>query len=155
MRRKDRQISDEAQLSSIIAESRVCRLAMLDGNRPYIVPLCFGYQPGFLFFHSAPRGKKIDLLRHNPNVCFEFDLTYGMVESAKACQWSMKYRSVIGFGKALFIENPEEKREALGIIMRQYTDGEFSFGDEMLEATAVFKVRIESMSGKRSRQPEP
>ncbi len=150
MRRKDRQTSDEAGIESIIAQSRVCRLAMIDGDRPYIVPLCFGYRDGFLFFHGASRGKKIDLLRKNPNVCFEFDLLDGTVEAEKACDWSMKYRSVIGFGRAVFIEDPEEKRRALFVIMQQYSDRIFRFPDSILKATAVFKVRIETMTGKES-----
>ncbi len=153
MRRKDRQITTESDIRTIIRQSRVCRLAMLDGDRPYIVPLCFGYQDGYLFFHSATRGKKIDLLRKNPTVCFEFDLVHGTVEADKACHWSIQYQSVVGFGKAIFIDNLEQKRQALGVIMQQYSDKAFKFRDNILKATAVFKVRIEAVTGKRSWQP--
>jgi nitroimidazol reductase NimA-like FMN-containing flavoprotein (pyridoxamine 5'-phosphate oxidase superfamily) len=62
----------------------------------------------------------------------------------------MKYQSVIGFGKAVFVENEDEKRKALNIIMRQYTDRLFQFPKNMLKATAVIKVEIESVTGKHS-----
>ena len=62
----------------------------------------------------------------------------------------MKYQSIIGFGKATFIEGPEEKKDALGIIMAQYSDRQFQFPEKEVNATAVFKVEIESMTGKQS-----
>ena len=150
MRRTDKEISDESVIKSIIEKAKVCRLGMIDGNRPYIVPLCFGYQDNVLYFHGALKGRKIDLLRKNSNVCFEFDLISEPLEAEDACDWGMRYQSVIGFGKAFFIENPDEKRRALGIIMAQYSDRQYQFPDNMLQATAVIKVAIEGMTGKHS-----
>ena len=84
------------------------------------------------------------------NVCFECDVDAEPIESKQACAWSMKYRSVIGFGKASFIESPEEKTEALKIIMEHYSDEDFHFPLEALNKTAVIKVEIEHMTGKKS-----
>jgi uncharacterized protein len=150
MRRKDREIADPAAIRAIMETFQVCRLGMVDGNKPYIVPLCFGYHENALYFHGALEGRKIGLLRNNPQVCFEFDRVIDMVESDQACNWSMRYHSVVGSGKAVFIENPDEKRAALAIIMGQYSDRAFQFPDTRLEKTAVFKVDIESITGKRS-----
>jgi len=50
MRRKDREIEDRAELESIIGSATVCRLAMSEDDRPYIVPLCFGYKDGNLYY---------------------------------------------------------------------------------------------------------
>jgi nitroimidazol reductase NimA-like FMN-containing flavoprotein (pyridoxamine 5'-phosphate oxidase superfamily) len=150
MRTKDKEISDGAAIEAIIQKATVCRLGMVDGNKPYIVPLSFGYYDNVLYFHGALKGQKIDILRKNPSVCFEFDLVAEPVESEKACSWSMKYQSVIGFGKAFFVEDSDEKREALSVIMAQYSDQLFQFPEKMLKATAVIKVEIESMTGKHS-----
>jgi len=92
-----------ASAKGIILKSTVCKLAMCDRHQPYIVPLCFGFKDNILYFHSAPKGKKIDILKNNPNVCFEFDIFTQVIKSAKACKWGMKYRSVIGYGKASFV----------------------------------------------------
>ena len=150
MRRKDKEISDKSGIKAIIEKANVCRLGMVNGNKPYIVPLCFGYQDNVLYVHGTLKGRKIDCIRNNPNVCFEFDIVSETLDSESACDWSMKYQSVIGFGKAVFIENEDEKRKALSIIMGQYTDRLFQFPENMLKATAVIKVEIESMTGKHS-----
>lgn len=150
MRRKEREISDRSDIESIIHRSAVCRLALSVENRPYIVPLCFGYEGNTLYFHSAPEGKKLDILRENDDVCFEFDIDVEAVRADDACDWGMKYRSIVGFGKASFIEDVESKRNALDIIMKQYSGGSFSYSIKALEKTTLFKVEIENMSGKQA-----
>lgn len=152
MRRAEREISDPIEIETIIMRSAVCRLAMSDDNCPYIVPMNFGYKDNVLYFHSATEGKKVDILKSNSNVCFEFDIDHELIESPNACDYSMKYRSVIGFGTATKIECPSEKKEALSIIMRQYTDSEpnFEFAESSFNRTVLFKVLIKSITGKKS-----
>lgn len=150
MRRKDKEISDESGIEAIIEKAMVCRLGMVNGDKPYIVPLSFGYRDNALYFHGALRGQKIDLIKENSNVCFEFDIAAEALDGEEACDWSMKFKSVIGFGKAAFIEGLEEKRQALGVIMAQYSKKEFEFPEKMVNATAVIKVAIERMTGKQS-----
>jgi nitroimidazol reductase NimA-like FMN-containing flavoprotein (pyridoxamine 5'-phosphate oxidase superfamily) len=140
LRRKEKEIIDKNKIESIIRKSTVCRLGLADNGTPYLVPLCFGYDNGALFFHSARKGRK----------CFEFDIASKVKAGKTACAWGMKYRSVIGFGKALFVEDPEERRKALDIIMRQYADGDFEYSEESFEKALVIKVEIESMTGKKS-----
>ncbi len=150
MRKKEKEITDKNEIISIIAKAKVCRLAMIDGNRPYIVPLSFGYRDNTLYFHGSLQGKKIDLILENPNVCFEFDQLIETIESEKACSWSMKFQSVIGFGMACLLDEKEEKQKALAIIMAQYSNRRFDFPEKMLQATAVIKVAVESLTGKQS-----
>lgn len=150
MRRKDKAISDASEINTIISKATVCRLGMVNGDKPYIVPLCFGYQDNALYFHGALKGQKIDLIKENPNVCFEFDIATEAIGEDEACDWSMKFQSVIGFGKATVIEGLEGKRHALGVIMAQYSDKKFQFPEKMVKATAVIKVEIDKMTGKQS-----
>ena len=150
MRRKDKEITEIKDIEEIIKRARVFRLAMTLDDNPYIVPLCFGYRDKTIYFHSAREGKKIDIIKKNNNVCFEFDIDYELIESENSCKWGMRYRSVIGFGKVAIIENMEEKQAALGIIMQNYTDKVFLFPEKMVEATFVAKIDIEQISGKNS-----
>ncbi|MBW1637382.1 MAG: pyridoxamine 5'-phosphate oxidase family protein [Deltaproteobacteria bacterium] len=62
----------------------------------------------------------------------------------------MKYRSVIGFGNAVFIEGSEEKQNAISIIIGQYSESPFQLTENRLKATTVIKVEIESLTGKQS-----
>ena len=150
MRRKDKEFFDKAEISAIIKQANVCRLGMVDGNKPYVIPLCFGYSDNVIYFHCALEGKKNDLIRKNPNVCVEFDLFAETIESEKACGWSMKYQSVIVFGQAFFIEDLDEKKGAMNIIMKQYSDKSFQFPENQFKAIAVIKVDIESITAKQS-----
>jgi nitroimidazol reductase NimA-like FMN-containing flavoprotein (pyridoxamine 5'-phosphate oxidase superfamily) len=150
MRRKEKEITDVSEIKAVIQNAHVCRLGMVDGDQPYLVPLCFGYRDNVLYFHGALKGRKLDIMRENANVCFEFDQVSEILKSEDACDWSIQYQSVVGFGKAEFIEDADEKSQALKIIMAQYSDRKFEFPENMLKATAVFKVAIKSMTGKQS-----
>jgi nitroimidazol reductase NimA-like FMN-containing flavoprotein (pyridoxamine 5'-phosphate oxidase superfamily) len=150
MRKKEKEITEKAAIEAIIKKSLVCRLALSDNNSPYIVPLCFGYKDKVLYFHGSQKGKKIDIIKKNPKVCFEFDTDTEIVKAEDACRWTMRYQSVIGFGKAVFLEDTEEKRKALNVIMSQYSDGTFEYNDAILKKTFMIKVEIEGMTGKQS-----
>lgn len=150
MRRSEKEVKEKSEIEAIIRQSIVCRLAMSENNRPYLVPLNFGYRDNVLYFHGAGEGKKIDILKNNPNVCFEFDIGAATVQAEDACFWGMKFQSVIGFGKASFIEDEKEKENALTVIMGQYSDAAYTFDENFIRATTVIKVEIGSMTGKRS-----
>ena len=151
MRRREKEITDLQEIEAILRRAQVCRLALVDGDRPYIVPMNFGYERGILYFLCAPEGRKLEILRRNRHVCFEVDVDHElMTGGAQPCRWGMRYRSVIGFGSAFFIEDATEKRGALAVIMGQYAEGEFDFPEEEVTRTTVFKVEIETMTGKKS-----
>jgi hypothetical protein len=150
LRRREKEITDKSEIDSIIRKSLVCRLGLADDGSPYIVPLCFGYKDNSLYFHSAKEGRKIEILKRNNDVCFEFDDNLEVQAGKAACDWGMKYRSVIGYGTASFIEDPEEKRKALDVIMAQYADGDFEYSEKLFEEALVIKVDISSMTGKKS-----
>ena len=150
MRRSEKEIDDIGVIEEILRTASVCRLGLCEGNRPYVVPLCFGYEENALYVHCASQGKKMEILRKNKNVCFEVDIEQEFIKGETACDCGMKYRSVIGFGKAVFVEDAESKRKALDIIMQNYLDGTFEYLEEAVEKTVVVKIEIESMSGKKS-----
>lgn len=154
MRRAEKEITDRAEIDSIIRRSRVCHLGLSDHGQPYVVPLNFGYDGQALYFHCAQEGRKLDILRRNNKVCFEFDIVDGIVEADQACNWGTRYQSVIGFGIAHFLDDRAAKQHALTLIMAQYAERSFSFPPEMppeiVSRTALVKIEIESLTGKRS-----
>lgn len=150
MRGKEKEITARSEIEDVIHRSIVCRIGMSDDDMPYVVPLCFGYQDNAIYVHGSLKGKKAEILRKNPNVCFEFDIDAEIVEAETACEWGMRYQSVIGFGRASFLEESDEKRRALDVIMNQYSDRPFRFPDEAINGTAVIRIEIASMTGKRA-----
>jgi nitroimidazol reductase NimA-like FMN-containing flavoprotein (pyridoxamine 5'-phosphate oxidase superfamily) len=151
MRRKEKAITDETEIIDILSSETVCRLAFAEKNIPYIVPVNFGYRNRALYIHSAQEGRKISIIEKNDLVCFEIESGVRMISAGSACGFSMAYRSLIGYGKASFLYDSGLKREALNIIMKKQTGSEgWSFSEKSLEKTAVIKVQIESISGKKS-----
>jgi len=151
VRRSDREITDPAELESILKQALVCRMGLCDGDHPYVVPMNYGYRDGSVFLHSATEGRKIDVLRWNPNVCLEFETDVELIPAESPCSFSMKYRSVIASGKAVFLESAEEKAKGLNVIMTHYTGKEFEFPPQALERIVVIRVDLEDCSGKRNR----
>lgn len=151
MRRKDKEITDRVAMESIIRTSRVCRIALCDGDTPYMVPMCFGYDGRSIYLHSAREGRKIDLLKRNPHVCVEFETDCEVITADNPCSFSMRYRSVIGFGKAHFVEDIEERHHAMQIILGQYTKESFALDHAAMEALAIIRLDIDELSGKQSR----
>ena len=150
MKKKDREIKDKAGIERIIKKALVCRVALADGDSPYVFPVCFGFKNGCLYFHSAREGRKIEILRRNNKVCFEMDIDTEMVESEKGCEWGIQYSSVIGFGRASFVEDVEEMKEALGILLEHYSNKQYEFSEQSLQQVTVIKIQVENLTGKSS-----
>jgi uncharacterized protein len=151
MRRNDKEIKDKAEIESIIKQAQVCRIGISEKDIPYIVPMNFGYENNCLYFHSAIEGKMLDMVRKNSSVCFEMDVDCQIVKpQGPPCSWTAKYRSVIGSGKAIIIENVQEKLKALNIITGHYGGGWYEFSRKDLDRVSIITIEISSLTGKVS-----
>lgn len=167
MRRKDREVTDFAEIMAILEKCEIVRLAMVDEGIPYIVPLNFGYgvetteenqangekkETVTLYFHSAAEGRKIDILKKNPYVCFEGDCSVKLTKGQDACSWSTEFESVIGYGRVSFLTEVADKKKALDIMMGRYGfEGTPVYPEELLERMSLYQLTVESISGKRKR----
>ncbi|ACF14291.1 putative nitroimidazole resistance protein [Chloroherpeton thalassium ATCC 35110] len=149
MRRKDREIVDRLEIDAIIHSATVMHLAMSDNDVPFLVPLFYAYDGQAIFFHSAHAGTKMEILKRNNKVCFEISVDHGVIESEQACDFEARHRTVIGFGSASFIEDEAEKTSALDLIVARFSDKKFDYPKAAVNRTAVIKIEIESIKGKR------
>ncbi len=150
MLRGDREITDPVLLDHILREAQVCRLGMADGGEPYVVPVNFACQGGSLYFHSALRGMKFEILRRNPRVCIEVDEALGIVSAESACAWGFRYRSVIGTGLAQFVYDSGEKRKALNLLMEKYSGrSAWDYPDFQLDRVCIIRIDLERVTGKQ------
>ena len=152
MRRRDKLIADRARQLEIVDQAQVLRLGLVDGDRPYVVPMNFGREGDDIWLHSAADGLKLACLRRNPRVCVEIDHFDGLCAGDDACRdWSSRYSSIVAFGTAEIVQDPQLKVHGLEVIMRKYSGrSDWRFDPRQLAATAVVRVRIESITGKRS-----
>ena len=152
MRRKEKEITNITEIEAIIQKAEVCRLGLAVDNTPYIVPVFFGYENNCLYIHCGKEGRKLDMIRQNNTVCFEMEVDTKITNRDKpACQWSAAYRSVIGCGSAFILENFEEIKQALDVIMRHYSNQtSFEYKKKAVEEVAIIKIVVDHMSGKQS-----
>ena len=160
MRKPEREITDPAELRYVLQKALVCRIGMIDDGEPYVVPMNFGIGDNCLYLHSSPKGRKVAVMRKSPRVCFEMDTDVGMVEAEKPCDWSVRYRSIIGTGTAVFLEDRQEKLDALTAIMGHYSEDYVGHGsgdpaafrEKVVDVVAVIRIDIDAMTGKKNGQ---
>lgn len=153
MRRRDKEIRARGEIDAIIRAAHVCRLALARDNEPYIVPVSFGYDGTALYFHTAPKGRKIDFIEANNRVCFEFENNVALIRNEDdACGWTFSFESVIGYGAVIELASTEEKTHALNEIMLHYSGREWEIPANATATTRVWRIDIESMTGKRSEE---
>ncbi len=155
MRRSDREITDIKEIYKIMKKCKVCSIAFFDKNFPYIIPLNFGVslENGVftMYFHSADKGTKINLLNKNNHIGFEMNCSHNLIlDNDIPCKSTMEYESVCGNG-ILRILPETEKIYGLKILMNQYSNIEnnFNFDEKMLKAVTVMKLEINQISGKK------
>ena len=157
MRRKDREVTDVYEIMKIIDNCPVIHIAMTDNGKPYVVALNFGYERQgndlILYFHSAYEGRKIDILKRNPEVFFQMECAGRVIlgTPANPCGYGYSYDSVTGSGRVEFVEDEEEKVHGLNCLIRHAgkTNEDFCFPKEMLLKTCVFCLRSTDITGKR------
>ncbi|MCI5517752.1 pyridoxamine 5'-phosphate oxidase family protein [Roseburia sp. MUC/MUC-530-WT-4D] len=153
MRRKDREITDFEQMRAILDACDCARLGLVDEQGAYIVPMNFGWeeQDGklALYFHGAAEGKKLDLIRKQGSVSFEMDRKHELVEGDIACAYSYCYQSIMGNGRIKIVEDIEQKKHGLQVIMSHYTKKQnWDFQDELVNRVAVLKLEVDNWSCK-------
>ena len=155
MRRKDREVRDPDGVFDIVKNCRTVHLGMVDGGKPYVVAMNFGWDRDgdslILYFHSAQEGRKIDALAASPQVAFEMDGGHQLVAGKAPCSYSFRYASITGTGTAVFCRTAEEKIAGLQAIMAHQTGQTFSFTREMVQNVAVFRVEADTYTAKARR----
>ena len=158
MTKREYKITDEAQIRDVLDSAKVLRLGIAVDNEPYIIPLNYGYtlENGELklYLHSAVQGNKLDLLRKNPNVCFELDCDLIPFEGRVACQYGLSFSAVSGRGRAVLIEDVEEKMEGMSILMKTQTGRDFEFNERLVSIVAVIRVDVTEYTVKHRPIPE-
>ena len=152
MRKQNQKITDQNVIEEILSKSEICRIAMMDNGKPYILPFNYGYKDNTIYMHSARSGKKIDLLRKNNEVCFEIEQKVKIVKSPNPCKWSTMYRSIIGYGDVEIITDDEQKRVGLDIIMAHHGNNEkYQYEKRLVDLIIVLKLNIREVTGKQSK----
>ena len=153
MRRKDREITDASAIDGIIAACDCIRLGIAAEGAPYVVPMSFGYgrkrDQAVFYLHCAGDGRKMTLLQENPRVGFALDTNHGVNAADTGCGFSFRFQSVIGTGEITFVKDLAEKKEALRMIVSNYSQrSDWTFTDAQAAGVTVLRLTVEEMACK-------
>ena len=156
MRKKDREIIDSTEIQDVLKKGEIINVAMCDEDQPYVLPFNYGYLNDMIYVHSALKGFKLDVLAKNPKVSFNVVIDVELLPSEQPKDCSVAYSSVVGFGQARIVDDPDEKLAALEAIMAQYypKNDSWQYPENVVKACTVWCIEIEHMTGKYKQAPE-
>ena len=151
-------VTDTEQILHILDTAKVLHLGLAVNDEPYVVPMNYGYtmEDGklVLYLHSAVKGKKLDMLQANPKVFFSIDCDRQPFEGRVPCQYGLVYSSIMGKGTASIVEDAEEKKRAMTLLMKTQTGKEFTFEDRLVSIVAVIRIDAQEYTAKHRPLPE-
>ena len=158
MTKRERQVTDLVEIRRILDTGKVLHLGLAVNDEPYVVPMNYGYtmEDGklVLYLHCAHQGKKLDMIRANSRVFFEIDCDHKPFEGEKPCQYGLVYSSVMGRGTASIVEDVEEKKQAMTILMKTQTGKDFTFEDRLVSIVTVVRIDVAEYTAKHRPLPE-
>ena len=158
MTRREQQVTDINEIIEILEKSKVVHIGMIDGDEPYVVPMNYGYtlEDGklIIYLHGARRGRKNDVLRENPKVFFEMCCDITPFEGEVACKYGITYASIMGRGVATLVEDVEEKKKALSILMKTQVNKDFDFEDKLTTVVSIIRIDTLEFTAKKRNAPK-
>lgn len=159
MRRADREVTNPEQIAAIVAACDIVEVAYADAEGLTIVPLNFGFDYDeatgklTLWFHSAPRGRKLDAIRAAAGgqlpVAFTMQTDCEVVAGRTVCNWGEVFKSIVGNGEASLVEDLDECRHGLQALMAQQAHmPNVEFTDAQVRSVTVWKIESDYFTTK-------
>ena len=153
MQKKEREIKNRGPLMDILRHGKYTTISMCRNNEPYVVTLSYGFDEGknVLYFHSAQKGLKMEFLSDNPEVC----ATVIQDKGYKKGKCAHSYRSVVFWGKMMVVDDLEEKKRGLDVLLNHLEEEperlkkRFLKDDTSYAGLGVLKLEISRITGKK------
>ena len=101
----------------------MCHVGFVVDGQPFVIPTAYGRVEDKLYIHGSPASRMLRNLQEGIPVCITVTLIDALVLARSAFHHSMNYRSVVVFGTASVVSNPEEKLEALHAFTEHVVPG--------------------------------
>jgi len=161
VRRRNRAVEDEAWIRAVLHAAPAGVLATADGGQPFVNSNLFVYDEGehVIYLHTAARGRTRTTVLEHPAAAFTVFEIGRLVPAPLAVDFTAEYASVVVFGQLAIVDDPGHKRAVLGRWFTKYWP-ELAAGRDFVDVTdaevartTVYRLAIESWSGKQNRQP--
>ncbi len=137
---------------NILDDTFICHLGFKINGNVYIIPTNFGRKDNQIFIHGSKKSRMIKSFESGEDVSISISLIDGIVLARSAFHHSVNYRSVVIFAKPEKIENEDDKKKALNVIMNHILPGRWEDvrkpNKKELDATSVFSFKIDEASAK-------
>lgn len=143
---------DLTVIYDILDEALICHVGFTVDNQPFVIPTAFGRVRDKIYIHGSPASRMLRSLSKGIEVCVTVTLLDGLVLARSAFHLSMNYRSVVIFGTAEIVKDPEEKLQALESFVEQVIPGRWSEVRQPnkgeLQGTLVLSLPLNEASAK-------
>lgn len=149
---ENREMHNVKDIDDVLNRADVCNMGMADGNKPYVLPLNFIFENNTVYIHCNNQGRMLKTIEKNNEVCLSFDCDREVFfrHENVACSYGMRYRSVIAFGKAILINDYDEKVKIMNSFMKKYTQrDDFTYNAPAVNNVRVLRIPLDSKTGKK------
>lgn len=148
----DRGAYDRETIEAILDEGFVCHVGFSTEEGPVVMPTGYARVDDAVYLHGAAANASLRTIGAGEPVCLVVTLVDGIVLSRAAFHHSINYRSVVVYGMAEEVTDPEEKRAALDAVVEQIVPGRTGDArgpnENELRSTRVVRVSIDEASAK-------
>jgi uncharacterized protein len=152
VREANRAVYDREAIYKILDEAFVCHVGFAAEGKPLVIPTMFARVGNNLYFHGSAASRMLRGLSSATPVCITVTLIDGMVLARSVFNHSMNYRSVVALGRAMLIDDPEEKLRALQAFTEKLLPGRWNDArqpnEKELKATSILKLPLNEVSAK-------
>jgi uncharacterized protein len=146
-------IESRGEMENLLREEEIGYLGLSLKGEPYVVPLNYHYSDGKIYFHCGLKGKKLNYIKANPQVCFTVGRQLAEVrQHAGKTPCHVDSDSVICYGRARMIEDLDERGKALNAFNRRFRPEATDVPSERIKNCNVVEITIFEMTGRQERE---
>jgi nitroimidazol reductase NimA-like FMN-containing flavoprotein (pyridoxamine 5'-phosphate oxidase superfamily) len=139
-------------INKILDEAFVCHVGFISDGQPYVIPTMYARVGDSIYFHGSAASRMLRGATEGMPVCATVTIADGLVLARSVFNHSMNYRSVVALGKAVVVDAPAEKMEALRAFTEKILPGRWNDArqpnEKELKATSILRLPLTEVSAK-------
>jgi uncharacterized protein len=157
VREPHRGVYDRESVYKILDEGFVCHVGFAVDGQAYVIPTMYARVGEAIYFHGSAASRMLRGVSSGIAVCVTVTLVDGLVLARSVFNHSMNYRSVVALGKAVLVDAPAEKVEALRAFTEKILPGRWEEArqpsEKELKATSILRLALTEVSAKMRTGP--
>ena len=147
-----RAVYDRKTVYETLDAGLMCHVGYVIDDQPYVTPTAYWREGEWVYWHGSSASKMLRHVAQGVPVCVTVALMDGLVLARSGFHSSVNYRTVMAFGTAETVEDPERKLAALEAFVERITPGRWAelrpVTTQELKATTVMALRLDEVAAK-------